>query len=72
MYCKEKTSFCPEAPKYHRLLIDLLSRAHKNAAQLKVKDEEIDEAPNLPVEGHVPSELHNMIKMQVQVNESSD
>ena len=39
MICKEKTSFCPSEPKYHRLLIDLLSRAQRYAAA-KVKEEE--------------------------------
>lgn len=57
MYCKEKTAFCPEAPKYHRLLIDLLGRAQTYAATHQVKEEDniqvgikrkgetVDEAP---------------------------
>ncbi len=32
MHCREKTSFNPAEPKYHRLLIDLLARAQKHAA----------------------------------------
>eukprot|EP00984_Skeletonema_dohrnii_P011964 scaffold4808_cov160-Skeletonema_dohrnii-CCMP3373.AAC.1 len=32
MHCREKTSFNPAEPKYHRLLIDLLARAQKYAA----------------------------------------
>eukprot|EP00984_Skeletonema_dohrnii_P031967 scaffold25258_cov184-Skeletonema_dohrnii-CCMP3373.AAC.2 len=39
MHCREKTSFNPAEPKYHRLLIDLLSRAQKYAAA-QVKNEE--------------------------------
>eukprot|EP00985_Skeletonema_marinoi_P017450 scaffold9563_cov150-Skeletonema_marinoi.AAC.10 len=39
MHCREKTSFNPAEPKYHRLLIDLLARAQKYAAA-QVKNEE--------------------------------
>ena len=39
MLCKEKTSFCPSEPKYHRLLIDLVGRAQRYAAA-RVKEEE--------------------------------
>ena len=36
MACREKTSFRPDEPKYHRLLIDLLGRAQQYAsAQIK-------------------------------------
>ena len=38
MHCREKTSFNPAEPKYHRLLIDLLARAQKYAA-VQVKNE---------------------------------
>ena len=38
MHCREKTSFNPAEPKYHRLLIDLLARAQKYAAA-QVKNE---------------------------------
>ena len=31
MHCREKTSFNPAEPKYHRLLIDFLARAQKHA-----------------------------------------
>ena len=31
--CKEKTSFCPEAPKYHRLLIELIAKGRKREAE---------------------------------------
>ena len=31
MHCREKTSFNPAEPMYHRLLIDLLARAQKHA-----------------------------------------
>jgi len=41
MHCREKTSFNPAEPKYHRLLIDLLARAQKYAAaQLKNEEQE--------------------------------
>ncbi|EJK55181.1 hypothetical protein THAOC_25112, partial [Thalassiosira oceanica] len=33
MVCKEKTSFCPEAPKYHRLLIELIDKGQKREAE---------------------------------------
>ena len=39
MHCREKTSFNPAEPKYHRLLIDLLVRAQKYAA-VQLKNEE--------------------------------
>eukprot|EP00984_Skeletonema_dohrnii_P027871 scaffold17571_cov154-Skeletonema_dohrnii-CCMP3373.AAC.1 len=39
MHCREKTSFNPTEPKYHRLLIDLLARAQKYAAA-QLKNEE--------------------------------
>ena len=32
MTCREKTSFRPDEPKYHRLLIDLLGRAQQYTA----------------------------------------
>ena len=42
MHCREKTSFNPAEPKYHRLLIDLLARAQKYAAvQVKNEDEQM-------------------------------
>ena len=41
MHCREKTSFNPAEPKYHRLLIDLLARAQKYAAaQVKTEEQE--------------------------------
>ena len=42
MRCREKTSFNPAEPKYHRLLIDLLGRANDYAAA-KVKEERHEE-----------------------------
>ena len=40
MTCRENTSFRPDEPKYHRLLIDLLGRAHRYAsAQVKQEQE---------------------------------
>ena len=39
MHCREKTSFNPAEPMYHRLLIDLLARAQKYAAS-QVKNED--------------------------------
>lgn len=44
MVCKEKTSFCPEAPKYHRLLMELIDKGHRRVAIVPprgVKEEEI-------------------------------
>ena len=38
MHCREKTSFNPAEPKYHRLLIDLLARAQKYAAAPRMKN----------------------------------
>jgi len=44
MHCREKTSFNPAEPKYHRLLIDLLARAQKYAAaQVKAEQTEVEE-----------------------------
>ena len=40
MVCKERTTFCPEAPKFHRLLVDLIDRGNKHAKG-QVKQEEI-------------------------------
>ena len=40
MVCKEKTSFCPEAPKYHRLLIELINNGHRRVTE-QVKKEKI-------------------------------
>eukprot|EP00956_Cyclotella_meneghiniana_P042684 scaffold249099_cov66-Cyclotella_meneghiniana.AAC.1 len=40
MHCKEKTSFNPAEPKYHRLLIDLLDRAQRYEAPQVKKEEE--------------------------------
>ena len=41
MHCREKTSFNPAEPKYHRLLIDLLARAQKYAAaHVKIEEQE--------------------------------
>ena len=40
MTCRENTSFRPDEPKYHRLLIDLLGRAQQYAsAQIKLEQE---------------------------------
>ena len=39
MLCREKTSFNPAEPKYHRLLIDLLARAQA-AARVKSEEQE--------------------------------
>ncbi|EJK61789.1 hypothetical protein THAOC_17659 [Thalassiosira oceanica] len=39
MTCREKTSFRPDEPKYHRLLIDLLGRAQQYTAT-KIKQED--------------------------------
>ena len=33
MVCREKTSFCPEAPKYHRLLMELIDKGHKHVTE---------------------------------------
>ncbi|KAK1745384.1 hypothetical protein QTG54_003308 [Skeletonema marinoi] len=47
MHCREKTSFNPAEPKYHRLLIDLLARAQKYAAaQVKAEQTEVEENEN--------------------------
>jgi len=43
MTCREKTSFRPDEPKYHRLLIDLLGRAQKYAGT-KIKQEAQEDA----------------------------
>jgi len=69
MHCREKTSFNPAEPKYHRLLIDLLARAQKYAAaQVKAEQTEVEENETTDVtpvkeaqndafdEGHAASE----------------
>ncbi|EJK44894.1 hypothetical protein THAOC_36531, partial [Thalassiosira oceanica] len=43
MTCREKTSFRPDEPKYHRLLIDLLGRAQQYTAT-KIKQEDRGDA----------------------------
>jgi hypothetical protein len=40
MTCKTKTAFCPSKPRYHRLLIDLPTRAEWFARPVEVKEED--------------------------------
>jgi hypothetical protein len=40
MTCKAKTAFCPSKPRYHRLLIDFLTRAQWYAQPVEVKEED--------------------------------
>eukprot|EP00984_Skeletonema_dohrnii_P034770 scaffold33673_cov215-Skeletonema_dohrnii-CCMP3373.AAC.5 len=63
MHCREKTSFNPAEPKYHRLLIDLLARAQKYAAaQLKNEEQtEVEENETIdviPVKEEQNDEFH--------------
>eukprot|EP00975_Prorocentrum_lima_P038374 8066405-Prorocentrum_lima.AAC.1 len=62
MHCREKTSFNPAEPKYHRLLIDLLARAQKYAAaQVKAEQTEVEENETTdvtPVKQEQNNEFH--------------
>ena len=50
MHCREKTSFNPAEPKYHRLLIDLLARAQnyeeEKKIQRRLKEKELNKKLN--------------------------
>lgn len=48
MVCKEKTSFCPEAPKYHRLLIELIDKGQKREAE-QVSTAPVHQAHSAPL-----------------------